>query len=243
MTDDTSGDLRVRVAKILAQRGMASRSEADRLIERGWVEIEGRVVNPGDRALPDADITLNAAATAQLGGTFTIILNKPRGFVSAEDETGGARAASLLVGANFAGDGMPPPMRQSGLRIAGRLSARDRGLVVYTTDSALARRMAADDVGESWRIDFADEDADAASQIETALRAAGKHVTHVSFDGRTLQLDTASLGKGQLSAICRDLGASANVARTRRGEIALPPNLREGKWLCVTPTGQTPRRD
>jgi ribosomal 50S subunit-recycling heat shock protein len=87
-----------RLSKLLAQRGIASRSEADRMIERGWVSVNGRVAQSGDRALPDAVITLSPEAQERLQSTVTVLLNKPRGFVSAPDETGGARAMSLLVG-------------------------------------------------------------------------------------------------------------------------------------------------
>jgi len=231
MADAGADDGRIRVSKILAQRGIASRSEADRLIERGAVEVDGRIAMPGDRALPDAQIRLSDAAAAQIGDAFTVILNKPRGFVSAEDETGGARAAGLLVTANFAGDGEPPAVRDPALRVAGRLSAQDRGLVIYTTDSALARRLAAADVRELWRVDFADSPQPAAAQIVAALQTGGREPEQVQLDGQRLQLQTASLGKGQLSSLCRDLGVAANVTRLRRGDIVLPDDLGEGRWM------------
>ena len=57
------------------------------MIERGWVSVGGRLAIPGDRALPDAEIMLSSEAKAQLKDAFTIVLNKPRGFVSSPDET------------------------------------------------------------------------------------------------------------------------------------------------------------
>ena len=128
----------IRISKILALRGIASRTEADRMIERGWVSVGGRVAIPGDRALPDAEIVLSNEAKARLNDAFTLILDKPRGFVSSPDETGGARAMGLLVADNFCGLGQPPSFSTFGLRVAGRLSVLEAGLVVFTTDTALA---------------------------------------------------------------------------------------------------------
>ena len=151
----------IRISKILAQRGIASRSEADRMIEKGWVAVNGRVAIPGDRALPSDEITLSPEAHAQLDDTLTVIMNKPRGCTSAADEFGGAPAMTLLTTQNYfstassAPDASQPPrLPGSGLRVAGRLSTREMGLVVFTTDTALARRLAATDVEEIWRIDF-----------------------------------------------------------------------------------------
>ena len=143
-----------RLAKVLAERGIASRGEADRMIERGWVRVDGRVAVPGQRAAPDVEITLSPEAEARLHAAVTVLLNKPSGFVSAPDETGGARAQSLLVHANYDGRGVAPEWSALGLRVAGRLAVQDAGLVIYTTDTALARRLALPEVDESWRFRF-----------------------------------------------------------------------------------------
>lgn len=218
----------------MAQRGIASRTEADRMIERGWVSVGGRVVVSGDRALPDAEIVLSSEAKAQLNDAFTVILNKPRGFVSSPDETGGARAMSLLVADNFCGLGQPPGFSTFGLRVAGRLAVTDAGLVVFTTDTALARRLAAVDVDETWRIDFAAPALpETGDKLVARLTAANQkaHVDHA--EPGALVLTTSSLGKGQLSSICNELGLHADVTRLRRGEITMADDVPEGQWLIA----------
>lgn len=224
----------IRISKILAQRGIASRSEADRMIERGWISVDGRVAEPGGRALPDAVIVLSPEAKAQLNDAFTVILNKPRGFVSAPDETGGARAMSLLVADNFCGLGQPPEFSTYGLRVAGRLSVNEAGLVVFTTDTALARRLAATDVDEAWRVDFSvPPPVDAGERIVAELASMNQtaRIEHAGPSG--LILVTSSLGKGQLSSICSALRLSADVTRIRRGEITLGNDVPEGQWLIA----------
>lgn len=224
----------VRISKILAQRGIASRSEADRMIERGWVSVDGRIAEPGDRALPDAVITLSPEAKAQLNDAFTVVLNKPRGFVSAPDETGGARAMSLLVADNFCGLGQPPAFSTYGLRVAGRLSVNEAGLVVFTTDTALARRLAAADVAETWRLDFADSPPpDTGERIVAELASSNQtaRIEHAAPMG--LVLVTSSLGKGQLSSVCSALKLRTEVTRIRRGEVTLGDDVPEGQWLIA----------
>ena len=229
----------IRISKILAQRGIASRSEADRMIEKGWVAVNGLVAIPGDRAALDAEITLSAEAHAQLDDTLTVIMNKPRGFTSAADEFGGAPAMSLLTPQNFftatanAPDGVQPPrLPGSGLRVAGRLSTREMGLVVFTTDTALARRLAAVDVQETWRIDFrAAPPGDAAEIISSALHHAVQ-VTSDPDDANALLLTTPSLAKGILSSICDGQNWRTDLTRIRRGEIVLS-DVPAGRWRAL----------
>lgn len=227
----------IRISKILALRGIASRTEADRMIERGWVSVGGRVAIPGDRALPDAEIVLSNEAKAQLKDAFTLILNKPRGFVSSPDETGGARAMGLLVADNFCGLGQPPNFSTFGLRVAGRLSVLEAGLVVFTTDTALARRLAAADVDESWRVDFAAPQGLAAPEIadEIVVRLAtiNQSAKITSIEGNAITLTTSSLVKGQLTALCDTLGLRATIVRLRRGEITMGADVPEAQWRVL----------
>ena len=204
------------------------------MIERGWVSVGGRVAIPGDRALPDAEIVLSNEAKAQLKDAFTLVLNKPRGFVSSPDETGGARAMGLLVADNFCGLGQPPNFSTFGLRVAGRLSVLEAGLVVFTTDTALARRLAATDVDESWRIDFATPlTREIADNIVAEFATIHQTATITHFAPDSITLTTSSLVKGQLTAICEALGLRATITRLRRGEITMGVDVPEAQWRVV----------
>ena len=162
---------------------------------------------------------------------FAIVLNKPRGFVSSPDETGGARAMGLLVADNFCGLGQPPSFSTFGLRVAGRLSVLEAGLVVFTTDTALARRLAAVDVDESWRIDFATpQPPEIADQIVAEFATINQTAKVVSVEPTSITLTTSSLVKGQLTALCDSLGLSATITRLRRGEITMGADVPEAQW-------------
>ena len=225
----------------MAQRGIASRSEADRMIEKGWVAVNGFVAIPGDRALATDEITLSAEAHAQLDDTLTVIMHKPRGFTSAADEFGGAPAMSLLTPQNFftattVADAAPAPapasaplLPGSGLRVAGRLSTREMGLVVFTTDTALARRLAATEVEEAWRIDFREPPPDGAIEV---ISSALHHAVRLASDpdnAHALLLTTPSLAKGILSSICDGQNWRTDLTRIRRGEITLD-DVPTGRW-------------
>ncbi|MEO7253271.1 MAG: S4 domain-containing protein [Casimicrobium sp.] len=239
---DSTNNEPIRISKLLAQRGIASRSEADRMIEKGWVAVNGFVAIPGDRAALDAEITLSAEAHAQLDDALTVIMNKPRGFTSAADEFGGAPAMTLLTPQNFftttpcapdAPDGLQPPrLPGSGLRVAGRLSTREMGLVVFTTDTALARRLAAVDVEETWCIDFRATPPDDAIEIISSALHNAVQVANDPDNANALLLTTPSLAKGILSSICDGQSWRTDLTRIRRGEIALG-DVPTGRWRML----------
>ncbi len=231
---DSNNNEPIRISKIMAQRGIASRSEADRMIEKGWVMVDGRVVVPGDRAAPNAEIRLSREAEAQLDNAVTVIMNKPRGFTSAADEFGGAPAMTLLTPENYCAAGeAAPQLPREGLRVAGRLSTREMGLVIYTTDTALARRLAAADVEETWLIDFrAPPPVDAVTILTQALQGAVT-IAPDERNANALRLITATLGKGILSSICDGQEWRADITRTRRGNIVLGDVPVRGWKLCA----------
>src|SRR5690606_23157884 len=67
-----AGAAGVRVSKLLAERGLCSRREADTYIEQGLVFVDGeRVTQLGTRAAPDAEITLAKSAQRQQQGRIT----------------------------------------------------------------------------------------------------------------------------------------------------------------------------
>ena len=58
-----SDDGRVRISKLLAERGICSRREADQYIEQGLVLLDGQPVTElGTRAHPDQTVSLAKGA-------------------------------------------------------------------------------------------------------------------------------------------------------------------------------------
>jgi 23S rRNA pseudouridine2604 synthase len=85
----------------MAWRGLCSRREAEELISRGVVTVDGAVAKQGDKALSDARIEIADAAGARwLRSKITVVLNKPVGFVSNLPGPNEREASELVTGRN-----------------------------------------------------------------------------------------------------------------------------------------------
>jgi 23S rRNA pseudouridine2604 synthase len=146
--NDTQG---VRISKLMAERGLCSRREADAYIERGLVFVNGeRVTQLGTRAAPDATITMAGEARAQQASQATILLHKPVGYVSGQAEDG-YQPAVVLVGpkSQWSEDKGRrfSPAQLKGLAPAGRLDIDSTGLLVLTQDGRIARQLIGENSG------------------------------------------------------------------------------------------------
>ncbi|WON72623.1 pseudouridine synthase [Nitrosospira sp. Is2] len=137
---------KIRLSKLMSQRGLCSRREADNYIQRGWVFVDGeRITELGTKICPLQKITLDKAAQSQQLEQVTILLNKPVGYVSGQPEPGYQPAISLISqGSRFPGDRAPQrfnPMHLRGLAPAGRLDIDSSGLLVFTQDGRIAKQL------------------------------------------------------------------------------------------------------
>jgi 23S rRNA pseudouridine2604 synthase len=134
----------------MGERGLCSRREADEWIENGWVKVNGAVVNKlGVRVPRDARIEIDSAAKSHQGELVTILLNKPVGYVSGQPEDGHQPAMVLLKPENRWPEDpshtkfLPGHLR--GLAPAGRLDIDSTGLLVFTQDGRVAKRLIGQD--------------------------------------------------------------------------------------------------
>ncbi len=138
-----------RLSKLLSQRGICSRREADRYIAAGMVEVNGAIVKElGTKALPDAEIKLVGKAHQQQENKVTILVNKPIGYVSTQPEKGYPAAIDLFTPQNQYRKGKTRPFHPSHkikLSPAGRLDIDSRGLLIFTQDGALAKQLIGED--------------------------------------------------------------------------------------------------
>lgn len=144
----------LRLSKRLSELGLASRREADEWIAKGWVRVDGVVVNElGSRVHPSQKITLDSAARQQQAQQVTVLLNKPIGYVSGQAEDGYEPAFILVTPPNqWAQDDSGIAFSRSHLRSlvpAGRLDIDSVGLLVLTQDGRVAKTL----IGESSTIE------------------------------------------------------------------------------------------
>jgi len=146
MTEPGEG---IRLSKLMTERGLASRREADEWIAAGWVRVAGVPAVLGLRVAPDAVIEIDPRARQQQAQRVTVLLHKPIGYVSGQAEDGHAPAATLFTAANrWAEDRVPlafHPGQHRGLAPAGRLDIDSTGLLVLTQDGRIAKLLIGDD--------------------------------------------------------------------------------------------------
>ena len=139
----------VRISKLMAERGLCSRRDADAYITRGWVFVDGkRVSELGTRADAGAVITLDRQAQANQQSRLTILLHKPMGYVSGQPEPGFTPAVTLIQPERQYRTPDTPlfhPACLKGLAPAGRLDIDSTGLLVLTQDGRVARHLIGED--------------------------------------------------------------------------------------------------
>lgn len=120
-----------RIAKVLARAGVASRREAERMIEAGRVSLNGKTLtSPAQNVTAHDLILVDGAPLAEAEPARVWLYHKPAGLVtSARDEKGRKTVFDDLP------EDLPRVMS------VGRLDLTSEGLLLLTNDGALKRQM------------------------------------------------------------------------------------------------------
>jgi 23S rRNA pseudouridine2605 synthase/16S rRNA pseudouridine516 synthase len=124
--------MEARLQKVLAQWGIASRREAEEMIKRSRVRINGMLAHLGQKVDPQKDkITVDGklVVTKQRPALVYLLLNKPAGVVSTcHDPQGRPTVLDLL----------PTDLRNGlGIHPVGRLDTESTGALLLTNDGDL----------------------------------------------------------------------------------------------------------
>lgn len=121
----------MRIAKAIAHAGLCSRRDAERWIEAGRVAVNGKVlttpahvVSPGDR------ITVDGKKLPEAEAPRLWRYHKPKGLVTSHKDPQGRRTVF---------EALPPGLPR--VVSVGRLDLNTEGLLLLTTDGALARHL------------------------------------------------------------------------------------------------------
>lgn len=139
-----------RLSKLMAERGLCSRREADEWIVNGWVKVNGEIIETlGTRVAPDVEIVISGYAKEHQAENVTILLHKPVGYVSGQAEDGYEPAVVLVHPDNQWEEDTTKKIFQrgflKGLAPAGRLDIDSTGLLVLTQDGRVARHLIGED--------------------------------------------------------------------------------------------------
>lgn len=235
-----SEQMGVRLSKVMSERGLCSRREADGLISRGMVKVDGVVVSQlGTRISPDARIEIVGVAKAQLKEKVTILINKPVGYVSSQPEKGYRAAVELVTRENLDPSETRPfqSKHTNGLAPAGRLDIDSQGLLVLTQDGVVAKTL----IGENSEVEKEYLVRVSGTLSDTDLKRLNNG--SIVLDGRRLRpakvewLNEDQLRfvlqegmKRQIRRMCEEVGLKViGLKRVRIGKVMLG-NLPEGKW-------------
>lgn len=234
-----------RLSKLMSQRGLCSRREADRLIADGQVKVDGKIVDTlGIKFLPNVEIELTQAGQQQQQSLVTIMLNKPVGYVSGQAEDGYIPAVRLVTKeAHSKLDKARLKLKSEhfkGLAPAGRLDIDSQGLLILTQDGRVAKQL----IGEN-------TDLEKEYLVRVSKTATQEQIDKLCFglklDGKPLkrakvrQLNPEQLQiilkegkKRQIRRMCEAVGLHVSgLKRVRIGECRLG-KLAEGDWRFVT---------
>ena len=223
----------------MAQRGLCSRREADRFIEQGLVLVDGeRVSTLGIKVREDQDVQLSKRALAQQAELVTVLLNKPMNYVSGLPEDGHESAVMLITGENrFYPDEKTPG--RHGLAPAGRLDIDSMGLIVFTNDGRVAKRL----VGENSPVEKeylvwvrGEITPDKLDLLRHGLSLDDKLLKPAKVDhlkGSQLRMVLTEGRKRQIRRMCEQVDLRVSrLIRVRIGNVSLG-KLPAGKWRLL----------
>ena len=222
-----------RIQKILSDRGITSRRQAEIWILEGRVTCNGEVCLLGQIADPDFDeICVDGKPIGQKQEYVYIMLNKPRGYVTTlSDEKGRPNAAQLVA--------------DCGKRVypVGRLDMDSEGLLLFTNDGAFANCLMhpKHQVNKTYLVLVEDYTPAKLHALELPVTLDGYTIAKPEVKLHSAENDHARIfvtiheGRNrQVRRMCAMAGMNVKrLARIQEGTLALG-KLPVGKWRYLT---------
>ncbi len=126
-----SADGLIRLNKYIANAGICSRREADKLIETGVISVNGKVVTELGFKISPTDVINFGGQTLKQEKMIYILLNKPKDYITTLDDPEGRKTVLELI--RNAGRERVYPV--------GRLDRNTTGLLLLTNDGDLTKKL------------------------------------------------------------------------------------------------------
>lgn len=228
---------KIRVQKIIADAGIASRRKAEELISRGAVTVNGRKAKLGDKADPYKDRITVAGREITLSKNakkYYIMLHKPRGFITTMNDEGGRKCVAELV------DDVP-----ARLFPVGRLDKESEGLLFMTNDGDFANMIShpSTHFAKTYRVTVRPRiSEEQLTSLTTGVLIDGRMSSPAAIrvikneqDRTVLEIILEEGRNRQIRKMCE--AVNLEVARLKR--VAIGPvklgMLQPGKWRELTP--------
>lgn len=224
----------IRLQKMLADCGIASRRKAEEMIAAGKVRVNGSIAKVGDKVDPKKDkVTVKGKPVESRAQDVYIMLHKPRGFITTMNDEMDRKCVAELV-------------REIPERIypVGRLDRDSEGLLLMTNDGAFANAMMhpSKHVPKTYRVTVRPSiTEDQLTQMAVGIEIEGRKTAPADVrvlsqePGRVVLEMVLHEGRNrEIRKMCEALGLE--VARLKR--IAIGPvrlgMLQPGKWRELT---------
>ena len=217
----------VRLSRRVAALKGCSRSEAEQLIESGWVRVAGRRVEEPQLLVQDEAIEIDPKAKAEAPQPVTLLVHKLPGAPltatpqqRADDDASGVR----LLKRHF--HKLVPAMQ---------LPDAASGLAVLTQDGRILRHLNDDAVEEEWIVQVAGAVApEVVQRLGRDLRGKASVNSQSDTEAR-LRVAVKGVPPGKLIALCEAAGLRIlALKRLRLGRVPLG-QLAPGRWRYLLP--------
>ncbi len=227
----------IRIQKYIADCGICSRRAAEALIESGRVTLNGQPVHLGDKTDGNKDLVRvdGKVIKPQTRNKVTIMLYKPRGYVTTMSDEQGRKCVADLI-------------KKERVRLypVGRLDKDSEGLLLLTNDGELANKLThpANNIPKTYRVIVKGEiHREHIKAFETGIYIAEDDYTTRSAEvdiletkeDRTVFYLTIYEGKNrEIRKMCEALGLE--VLRLKRDKLAdlSIGTLRAGQYRALT---------
>ena len=223
----------IRLQKVMADRGVASRRAAEAMITEGRVRVNGDLITTlGTRVPEDAHIEVDGRLIAAPAPHRYVLLNKPVGIVSTAQDEHGRRTVVDHIAA------------RERLYPVGRLDTDSEGLLLLTNDGTWAERVLHPRYGHEREYDVwveGDLTDEAVARLQRGIpleegiaRAVRVSVRSRSRGRSRLSLVLLTGWKRQVRRMCVAVGLKVTrLVRVRMGPLELG-KLRPGEFRDLT---------
>lgn len=121
----------IRLNKFIANAGICSRREADKLIESGIIKVNGKVIKELGTKISPMDKVQYDDQVLKSEKKYYVLLNKPKGYITTTDDPYERKTVMFLV-KNACKERIYP---------VGRLDRNTTGLLLLTNDGDIAKKL------------------------------------------------------------------------------------------------------